>query len=99
MHSSSGQFISYPSLEKEEVTVKHILKRKIPMTIIQRNHFDFIKQRIDCVGYAPTIREISDRFGISIKAGYNHVQALVRKGWLYKDDKKSRAISIVEDFQ
>ena len=52
------------------------------LTLRQREVFDFIEKFIAEVVYPPTIREIGNAFGLSEKAAYDHVNALVRKGML-----------------
>lgn len=52
---------------------------------------DFVEEH----GYPPTIRELADRFGISIKGAYDHIKALERKGQLRLGDNRSRAIEII----
>ncbi|MBN1945502.1 MAG: transcriptional repressor LexA [Bradymonadales bacterium] len=48
-------------------------------------------------GYPPTIREIGDLLDIKSTNGVNdHLRALERKGYLYRDRSKSRAIRLVE---
>ena len=52
---------------------------------------DFVEEH----GYPPTIRELADRFGISIKGAYDHIKALERKGQLRLGDNRSRAIEVI----
>ena len=52
------------------------------LTLRQREVFDFIEKFIAEAVYPPTIREIGNAFGLSEKAAYDHVNALVRKGML-----------------
>ena len=56
-------------------------KRK-RLTLRQREVFDFIENYITEAGYAPTIAEIAEGFGLSGKAIYDHVNALIRKGMI-----------------
>ena len=44
--------------------------------------WDFIERR----GYPPTYREIAGDYGFWLKAAYDHVAALLRKGYLVKYD-------------
>jgi repressor LexA len=46
-------------------------------------------------GYPPTNREIAARFEISLKAAYEHVQALEKKGAVSRD-RLSRSIKIIK---
>ena len=53
----------------------------------------FIAQHIQDTGFPPTIREIGDHLDISSTNGVNdHLKALERKGYLVREDAKSRAI-------
>ncbi len=68
------------------MTVKKLTKR-------QRLVLDFIIDHIDEHGYPPTIREIGDHMEIKSTNGVNdHLKALERKGYLSRQDAKSRAI-------
>jgi repressor LexA len=54
---------------------------------------DFIRQSITDRGYPPTLREIGARMGIRSTNGVNdHLRALERKGYLTREDMKSRAL-------
>lgn len=54
---------------------------------------DFIIDCIDQEGYPPTIREIGDHLGIKSTNGVNdHLKAIERKGYLEREDAKSRAL-------
>jgi repressor LexA len=54
---------------------------------------DAIAQHIQDFGYPPTIREIGDILDIRSTNGVNdHLKALERKGYLLRDDCKSRAL-------
>jgi repressor LexA len=52
---------------------------------------DFIRSSITDRGYPPTLREIGARMGIRSTNGVNdHLRALERKGYLTREDMKSR---------
>lgn len=71
------------------MTVKKLTKR-------QRLVLEFIISHIDDQGYPPTIREIGDHMEIRSTNGVNdHLKALERKGYLTRQDAKSRAIKPV----
>jgi repressor LexA len=42
----------------------------------------------------PTIRDIADNFGFTVKGAYDHLLALERKGWIERQGKHSRGITI-----
>lgn len=54
---------------------------------------DYIRESITARGYPPTLREIGARMGIRSTNGVNdHLRALERKGYLKREDMKSRAL-------
>lgn len=63
------------------------------LTHRQQMVLDFIRTQIHERGYPPTLREIGSFMGIRSTNGVNdHLQALERKGYLKRDDMKSRAL-------
>ncbi|MCP5067275.1 MAG: transcriptional repressor LexA [bacterium] len=67
----------------------HLTKR-------QKEIFDFICESLDRDGYAPSLEEIGERFGLSsVATVHKHVQNLVEKGLLRKAWNRSRSIEVV----
>ena len=67
------------------------------LTQRQREILDYISMSIDQRGFPPTLREIGQHFGIRSTNGVNdHLKALERKGWITREDLKSRALRPVE---
>src|SRR5271169_2749959 len=63
------------------------------LTERQQMVLDFIRESIIDRGYPPTLREIGARMGIRSTNGVNdHLRALERKGYLKREDMKSRAL-------
>lgn len=63
------------------------------LTQRQKQILDFISDSVKRNGYPPTIREIGDEMDIRSTNGVNdHLKALERKGFLTRDDLKSRAM-------
>jgi len=63
------------------------------LTHRQQMVLQFIQQSIADRGYPPTLREIGARMGIRSTNGVNdHLRALERKGYLTREDMKSRAL-------
>jgi repressor LexA len=63
------------------------------LTQRQQMVLDFIRSSIVDRGYPPTLREIGARMGIRSTNGVNdHLRALERKGYLTREDMKSRAL-------
>ncbi len=66
------------------------------LTARQEQTLDFIRQSIQERGYPPTLREIGEYMGIRSTNGVNdHLRALERKGYLRREDMKSRALKLV----
>jgi repressor LexA len=67
------------------------------LTQRQRQVLDFIGASISERGYPPTLREIGEHFGIRSTNGVNdHLKALEKKGYLRREDLKSRAMRPVD---
>src|SRR5271170_4462369 len=65
----------------------------VGLTQRQQMVLDYIRQSITDRGYPPTLREIGARMGIRSTNGVNdHLRALERKGYLTREDMKSRAL-------
>jgi len=63
------------------------------LTDRQKEILDFISKSIAKRGYPPTLREIGSHFGIKSTNGVNdHLRALEKKGYLHREDLKSRAL-------
>jgi repressor LexA len=63
------------------------------LTRRQEEILEYINNSIHDRGYPPTIREIGKQMGIRSTNGVNdHLKALERKGFLTRDDLKSRAL-------
>jgi repressor LexA len=68
------------------------------LTKRQEQTLTFIRHSIEERGYPPTLREIGEHMGIKSTNGVNdHLRALERKGYLRREDMKSRALKLVED--
>lgn len=67
------------------------------LTDRQREVLDFIAQFTDENVYPPTVREIGEHFGISLRAVQDHIAALQKKGYLSQCQKRSRSIRVLID--
>lgn len=65
------------------------------LTNRQREILEFIREFANENGYPPTMREICGRFGFQPRAATNHVNALIRKGYLAKKPMKSRSLEVI----
>src|SRR5262245_49139481 len=67
------------------------------LTSRQREIYEFIREKIEKRGYPPTVREIGENFEIKSPNGVMcHLNALVKKGLIYRVDKSARAIQLVD---
>ena len=63
----------------------------------QKEVLDFIASYISVHEYSPTIRDVADFFGISVKGANDHLAALRKKGMLkHGDCGKSRTMKLVK---
>lgn len=63
------------------------------LTQRQEQILEFINASIEERGYPPTLREIGEHFGIRSTNGVNdHLKALEKKGYITREDLKSRAM-------
>ncbi|MBK7826859.1 MAG: transcriptional repressor LexA [Nannocystis sp.] len=70
---------------------------KPSLTHRQQQALDFISSCLDEHGYPPTLREIGEHMGIKSTNGVNdHLKALERKGYLVREELKSRALRPVD---
>ncbi len=68
------------------------------LTERQQQVLHYIRQSINERGYPPTLREIGAHMGIRSTNGVNdHLRALERKGYLTREDMKSRALRPLDD--
>ena len=68
------------------------------LTKRQEQTLDYIRASIKARGYPPTLREIGEHMGIRSTNGVNdHLRALERKGYLRREDMKSRALRLVDE--
>ena len=65
----------------------------------QKEVLTFISQFTEENRYPPTVREISDHFGISLRAVQDHIIALQKKGFLSQSQKRSRSIRVLSDIR
>jgi repressor LexA len=65
------------------------------LTDRQKQVLSFIANYIKKNSYPPTIREIADHFGISVKGAHDHITALRKKGHLRQADKRPRTMGLI----
>ncbi len=70
-----------------------MMSERDELTDRQKEVLAFIQESISGRGYPPTLREIGERMGIRSTNGVNdHLKALEKKGYLAREDLKSRAL-------
>lgn len=67
------------------------------LTRRQQEVLDFIRGFIADRKYPPTLREIGQHFGFSVKGGYDHVKALEKKRAIRCHSNRSRAIEVLDE--
>lgn len=63
----------------------------------QKEVLTFISAYTEENSYPPTVRDISNHFGISLRAVQDHILALQKKGFLSQSQKKARSIRVLSD--
>lgn len=61
----------------------------------QQEVLDFISSFTKSNNYPPTVREIGEHFGISLRAVQDHIAALQKKGYLSQAQKRARSLSVL----
>jgi repressor LexA len=70
------------------------------LTDIQKEVFDFIREKLTTGQSAPTSREVSAEFGWrSKRAAECHIEALIRKGYLISSPGKVRSLRLKDNVQ
>lgn len=57
----------------------------------------FIRNFANARGYAPTMQELADEFGVSKVTVFEHIAALQRKGYLRRARHKARSLRLSDD--
>lgn len=63
----------------------------------QKEVLEYIAEFSEENSFPPTVREISTRFGISIRAAQDRIVGLQKKGYLSQSQKRSRSIKVLRD--
>ena len=67
------------------------------LTRRQMEVMEFIQKFIHDNTYPPTIREVATKFNISVKAAFDHIKALEKKGSIRSGSNKSRSLEIIDE--
>ena len=67
------------------------------LTKKQSQIFDYVNEHLVDRGYAPTMEEIGEAFGISAVTAYEHVKALEVKGVIRTEKNRARSIEVIRE--
>ena len=68
------------------------------LTDRQREIYDFLRNFHHAHGFPPTLREIGDNFGFSVKAALDVLEVLAKKGWISRNFGKPRTITLLKEY-
>ncbi len=68
-----------------------------PLTPKQLRVLTFIRDFTHARGYAPTMQELGDEFGVSKVTVFEHIAALQRKGYLKRSKHKARSLRLSDN--
>ncbi len=70
-------------------------QRQSGLTPLQRETLEEICRHLDAKGYPPTVKELSEVFGVSEPSVYDRIKQLVHKGYLGREGRKARSLSVL----
>ena len=65
------------------------------LTEREQQILQFISDYTEENSFPPTVRETAEHFSVSLKAIQDHFTALTKKGYLLKDEKRSRSLKVL----
>ncbi|MFW5800792.1 MAG: transcriptional repressor LexA [Spirochaeta sp.] len=65
------------------------------LTKRQYEVFAFIEGYIESHSYPPTMREVAAALSVSVKAAYDHIDSLQKKGWIRRSAHQSRSLELL----
>lgn len=78
--------------------LRNLRPKREPLTLRQREILDFITAQMAVRRIAPSFEEIAKHFGFrSLATVFEHLDNLVRKGYLIRYHNEARAMLLVED--
>lgn len=72
-------------------------RRRASLTPKQLRVLTFIRDYMHTRGYAPTMQELADEFGVSKVTVFEHIVALQKKGYLRRTRHKARSLRLSAD--
>jgi repressor LexA len=65
------------------------------LTVRQKEVLSLIAEFINAHSYPPTVREVAEHFGMSVKGAHDHITALKRKGHINYENKRPRTMELL----
>lgn len=65
----------------------------------QKEVLSYISEYTEEHSFPPTVRELSDYFGITIRAIQDHIMALQKKGYLSPTQKRARSLKVISEWK
>ena len=81
-------------MREEGETIKMDQKK---LTDRQNQVLNFIKDYISEYRYPPSFQDIGTAFDFSVKAANDHIQALVKKGYIEYEEDRPRMLKVIQD--
>ncbi len=76
---------------------RHSRKRQSSLTPKQLRVLTYIRDYAHARGYAPTMQEMADEFGVSKVTVFEHIAALQKKGFLRRARHKARSLRLSDN--
>ncbi|MDX9835307.1 MAG: transcriptional repressor LexA [Desulfobulbus sp.] len=71
-------------------------RQRQPLTVRQREFFDYLRARMEQGGGTPSLRTAAEELGVSHTAVAGQLQALQDKGWLRREGRYSRSLVLLD---
>jgi repressor LexA len=69
------------------------------LTEPQRRTFGVVQEFMRCHGFPPTIQDLAELLGISTASAHQQISHLIRKGYISRQGRKARGLSIIRQPQ
>ncbi len=81
------------------MTLRNSEKRRSSLTPKQLRILTYVRDFSRARGYAPTMQELADEFGVSKVTVFEHIAALQKKGFLKRSRHKARSLRLSGEYQ
>lgn len=68
----------------------------VELTARELDALGFLRRYISGVGYAPSVRDLAEEFGMSLSGAHYVLQGLIAKGAIRRDPKVPRGLVILD---